>query len=34
MMPLPGVTHMVTADPLVTERLWERTVRFFRQHLK
>ncbi|MCZ2344063.1 MAG: alpha/beta fold hydrolase, partial [Bacteroidales bacterium] len=30
-LPLPGITHMYTADPQVTERLWERNVRFF-QH--
>jgi dipeptidyl-peptidase 4 len=32
-LPLPGVTHMYTADPQVTERLWERAVTFFRMHL-
>jgi dipeptidyl-peptidase-4 len=32
-LPLPGLTHMYTADPQVTERLWERTVRFFHRHL-
>ncbi len=32
-LPLPGITHMYTADPQVTERLWERNVHFFRQHL-
>jgi dipeptidyl-peptidase-4 len=30
---LPGVTHMYTADPLVTERLWARTATFFKSHL-
>jgi hypothetical protein len=24
---------MYTADPQVTERLWERNVKFFRKHL-
>ena len=32
-LPLPGVTHLYTADPTITERLWERAVRFFKQHL-
>ena len=32
-LPLPGVTHMYTADPQVAERLWERSVRFFKTHL-
>lgn len=32
-LPLPGITHMYTADPKVTERLWERNVRFFQTHL-
>ena len=32
-LPLPGITHMYTADPQITERLWERNVTFFRQHL-
>jgi dipeptidyl-peptidase-4 len=32
-LPLPGVTHMYTADPQVTERLWARTVAFFKTHL-
>jgi dipeptidyl-peptidase-4 len=32
-LPLPGITHMYTADPQVTERLWERNVRFFQKHL-
>ncbi len=32
-LPLPGVTHMYTADPLVMERLWARTATFFRTHL-
>jgi dipeptidyl-peptidase-4 len=30
---LPGVTHMYTADPLVTERLWSKTATFFKSHL-
>jgi len=33
MLPLPGVTHMYTADPQVAERLWEQSVRFFKRHL-
>jgi dipeptidyl-peptidase-4 len=32
-LPLPGITHMYAADPQVAERLWERNVQFFRQHL-
>ncbi|MBX9625504.1 MAG: alpha/beta fold hydrolase [Gemmataceae bacterium] len=32
-LPLPGVTHMVSADPVVMERLWAKTAGFFRQHL-
>ena len=32
-LPLPGVTHMYTADPQVAERMWERTVRFFKREL-
>ena len=33
MLPLPGITHMYTSDPLVMERLWARTARFFKTHL-
>lgn len=32
-LPLPGVTHMYSADPVVMEKLWLRTVTFFRKHL-
>jgi len=32
-LPLPGVTHMYTSDPVVVERLWARTATFFRKHL-
>jgi dipeptidyl-peptidase-4 len=32
-LPLPGVTHMYSADPVVMERLWARTAGFFREHL-
>jgi dipeptidyl-peptidase-4 len=32
LLPLSGLTHLVP-DPVVTERLWTRTARFFRQHL-
>lgn len=32
-LPLSGITHMYSADPQVAERLWERNVKFFRQHL-
>jgi dipeptidyl-peptidase 4 len=32
-LPLPGVTHMVSADPTVMERLWSKTATFFKQHL-
>jgi len=31
-LPLTGLTHMVP-DPVVTERLWERVVQYFKQHL-
>jgi dipeptidyl-peptidase-4 len=30
---LPGVTHMYSADPVVMERLWTKTVGFFKKHL-
>ncbi len=33
MFPLPGVTHMVTADPLVFERYMTKATSFFRKHL-
>jgi dipeptidyl-peptidase-4 len=33
MLPLPGMTHAYSADPLVAERLWERAATFFRRHL-
>ena len=32
-LPLPGITHMYSADAQITERLWERNVRFFQRHL-
>ena len=32
-LPLPGITHMYSADPLVAERLWARSVGFFKRHL-
>lgn len=32
-LPLPGVTHMSSADPVVMEKLWLRNVTFFRKHL-
>jgi len=32
-MPLPGVTHMVTADPTVYERYMTRAAAFFQKHL-
>jgi dipeptidyl-peptidase-4 len=32
-LPLPGVTHMYTSDPVVMERLWARTATFFQKHL-
>ncbi|NTX66116.1 DPP IV N-terminal domain-containing protein [Myxococcus sp. CA051A] len=32
-LPLSGMTHMVYSDPQVTERLWEHTMRYFKQHL-
>jgi dipeptidyl-peptidase-4 len=33
MLPLPGITHMYSADPVVMERLWARTAGFFKTHL-
>jgi dipeptidyl-peptidase-4 len=32
-LPLPGITHMYTADPTVTERLWAKSAAFFKTHL-
>jgi dipeptidyl-peptidase 4 len=32
-LPLPGVTHMVSADPIVYERYMTRATGFFRKHL-
>ena len=32
-MPLPGVTHMVTADPVIFERYMTRAGAFFKKHL-
>ncbi len=32
-LPLPGVTHMYSADPTVMERLWAKTAGFFKTHL-
>lgn len=32
-LPLPGVTHMSSADPVVMEKLWLRTLGFFKRHL-
>lgn len=32
-LPLPGITHMVTADPVVFERYMTRAEAFFRAHL-
>jgi dipeptidyl-peptidase-4 len=32
-MPLPGVTHMVSADPTVYERYMMRATAFFKKHL-
>jgi dipeptidyl-peptidase-4 len=32
-LPLPGVTHMYTSDPVVMERLWAKTAGFFKAHL-
>jgi dipeptidyl-peptidase-4 len=33
MMPLPGITHMVSADPTIYERYMMRATAFFRKHL-
>jgi hypothetical protein len=32
-MPLPAVTHMVTADPTVYERYMTRAAAFFQKYL-
>ena len=32
-LPLPGVTHMYSVDPVVMERLWSKTAMFFKTHL-
>jgi dipeptidyl-peptidase-4 len=32
-LPLPGVTHLITADPVAFERYWGTAAGFFRQHL-
>jgi dipeptidyl-peptidase-4 len=32
-LPLPGVTHMVSADPTVYERYMMRATAFFKKHL-
>jgi dipeptidyl-peptidase-4 len=32
-MPLPGVTHMVSADPTVYDRYMMRATMFFKKHL-
>ncbi|QSQ18438.1 S9 family peptidase [Myxococcus landrumensis] len=32
-LPLNGISHMVMADPLVAERMYEETLRYFKQHL-
>jgi dipeptidyl-peptidase-4 len=32
-LPLPGVTHTYTSDPVVMERLWAKTATFFKTHL-
>jgi dipeptidyl-peptidase-4 len=34
LMTLPGVTHIYTRDPLITERVWARVAAFFRQQLR
>ncbi len=34
LLTLPGITHSFRADVGVTERLWARTVEFFRSHLR
>jgi dipeptidyl-peptidase-4 len=30
---LPGITHMLTADPTMMEQVWSRSAAFFKQHL-
>ncbi len=32
-LPLPGITHMITSDPHVMERFWSKTATFFQRHL-
>ena len=32
-LPLPGVTHMVTADPVAFEQYYSRSIKFFHLHL-
>jgi dipeptidyl-peptidase-4 len=32
-LPLAGVTHMYTSDPVVMERLWAKNAGFFKKHL-
>jgi dipeptidyl-peptidase-4 len=32
-LPLPGITHMITSDPVVMERFWGKTATFFQRHL-
>jgi dipeptidyl-peptidase-4 len=32
-LPLPGITHLYTSDPTVTERLWAKSATFFKKHL-
>jgi dipeptidyl-peptidase-4 len=33
MLPLPGITHMSSADPTVMERMLAKSAVFFKQHL-
>ncbi len=32
-LPLPGVTHMITADPVAFEQYYARSIQFFHKHL-
>ena len=34
LMTLPGVTHLYTRDPLITERVWARVATFVSEHLR
>jgi dipeptidyl-peptidase-4 len=33
-LPLPGITHMISSDPVVFTHYWERSIRFFQDALR